>query len=88
MISFKERNGLIFLQKDLKHNWHQGGGAINYDNDDDDDDGFDDDDDDDYDVFSKSQRTSNTVANMVGLINYDDDYDNDDDDDYDNNDLF
>ena len=55
MISLEEGEGLIFLPKDLKHDRHQGGRAINYDNDDDDGDEDDDDFDediDDYDVFS------------------------------------
>ena len=46
-IILEKWEGLIFLPKDLKHNRHQGGGQINYDDDDYDDD--DDDDDDDYD---------------------------------------
>ena len=54
MISPEEGAGLIFIPKDLKHNWHQGG-QINYDNDDDDADDLDGDDD-DYDVFSSSER--------------------------------
>ena len=61
-MSSEEGEGLIFLSKDLKYNWHQGGGQINYDNDDydddDDDDNDDDDDfddeDDDFEVFSSS----------------------------------
>ena len=51
VISPEEGEGLIFVQKDLKHDQHQGkGGAINYDdgddnyvNDDDNDDNNDDD---------------------------------------------
>ena len=54
----EEGEGLVFVPKDLKHNWHQGGGRTNYDDDEYDDDDDDDNDfDDDYDVFSSSQRT-------------------------------
>ena len=54
MISLEEREGLIFIQKDHKHNRHQEVGRINYDHDNYDDDNFNDRDD-DYDVFSSSQ---------------------------------
>ena len=43
----------------------RGGGRLNYDNDDCDDDDFDDDND-DYDVFSSSERTSNTIVTRGG----------------------
>ena len=92
MISLEEGDEIIFLPKDLKYYWHLGGRAINYDYDDGDDDGDEDDfdeDNDDFDVFSISQRTSNTISTRWGPINYYDDDDNDDeydDDDDDNND--
>ena len=63
----REREGLIILQKDLKHD-SPGAGPINYDDDDDNDDDDDDDandDDDDYDVFSSYQKTSNMIGTMV-----------------------
>ena len=42
-----EREGLVFVPKDLKHNHHRGGeGQISYDNDENDDDDYDDYDDD------------------------------------------
>ena len=92
IITLGEKEGLIILPKELKHDWPGAGADKNDDNDDnedddDDDDKDDDDDNGDYDVFYWYQRTSNTIGTIGGPINYDDDNDsdNDDDDDDDNN---
>ena len=71
VIHLEEGKRLIFLPKGLKHNWHKGGGAVNFNDDYDD---FDEDNDDDS-VLSSSKHD----RYQGGPINYDDDDDNDDD---------